>query len=121
MKTESIITVGVLAGAAYLLYQLLQGTSKAVSTVTGAASTGYNAAVNAVSSGLYALFGPNDAKALGSMQYLLVNFSDGTRHAVPANTVDQDGFFIWTGYPPGSQPDTGMQLMKDANGAWYAF
>jgi len=55
------------------------------------------------------------------MQYLLVNFSDGTRHAVPANTVDQDGFFIWTGYPPGSQPDTGMQLMKDANGAWYAF
>lgn len=122
-STQDMVLLAVLAVGAYVLYKVFGAVSavgSGISAVAGAAKEGYTATVDAVSSGLYAVFGPNDAKALGSMDFLLVNFPDGSRHAVPADSVTGTGLFTWTGYPAGSQPGITLQLVKDKSGSWYA-
>lgn len=126
-QTQDYVLLALLALGGYVIYQIVQGVKATGAAVGAAASavgrgvqTAYTTTTDALGSGLYSLFGPDDAKALGSMTYLMVNFPDGLRHSVPANTVNASGLFTWTGYPPGSQPPIVLTLMKDANGAWYA-
>jgi hypothetical protein len=123
-RTQDYVLLAVLAVVGYVVYQAVQGVKTvagAAGTAAAAVSAGFTATGNALGSGLYALFGPSDAQALGSMTYLMVNFPDGARHAVPGNTVGPTGLFQWTGYPPGSAALLTLQLMKDtAAGAWYA-
>lgn len=125
--TQDYVLLAALAVAGYLVYQLVKGIKAtgaaiggAAGAIGGAVSTAYSTTTDALGSGLYKIFGPDDAKALGSMTYFMVNFPDGLRHAVPANTVNASGLFTWTGYPPGSQPSIILTLVKDNSGAWYA-
>lgn len=123
-QTQDYVLLAALALGAYVLYKVFS----AASAVAGAASAGakavgqavssaYTNTVDAVSSGLYAAFGPAD---VGTSVYFLVNFPNGARHAVPSNTVDGSGNFTWTGYPPGSQQPIQLTLVKDQTGAWFA-
>jgi hypothetical protein len=122
--TQDLVLLGGLVLVGYVLYKVFG----AVSAAAGAASAGakavgatvkggYTATVDALSSGLYSAFGPAD---VGTSVYYLVNFPDGTRHAVPSNTVDAQGNFTWTGFPPNSQDPLQLILVKDKSGAWFA-
>lgn len=117
-QTQDFVLLGALALGAYVLYNLVQGV-KASANVIGAAAQGLTSTGAALGSGLYALFGPSDAQVLGTMKFLTVTFPDGG-HAVPADSVNADGTFIWTGYPAGSQSPATYQLVKDANNRWFA-
>lgn len=121
-RTQDFVLLGAIALLGYVIYNIVTGIK------TGAAAIGAGAAAvgsaltttgNALGSGLYALFGPSDAQILGNMVYLTVTFPDG-RHAVPANTVNSDGTFTWTGYPSGTANPVTYQLVKDTNGNWFA-
>lgn len=124
MKTEDMIKLAALAAAGYVVYRLLSAASSAAAAAAGAVgaaasavNSAYQTTVAAVGSGLYAVFGPTDKSA---SMYYIVNFPDGNRHAVPSNTVDSSGNFLWTGYPPGSSGAITLTLVKDSAGAWYA-
>lgn len=122
-QTQDFVLLGALAVGFYVIVQLVQGlklAGHAVGVAGQAVATAYTSTVDALSSGLYSLFGPDDAKALGAMDYLIVAFPDGQKHAVPANTVTSTGLFQWTGFPAGSQTAQPLQLVKDSSGAWYA-
>lgn len=126
-STQDYVLLGVVALVGYVLYEVVKGiratgaaVGAAVGAATHAAASAYTDTTSALGSGLYSLFGPDDKKLLGSMSYFLVNFPDGTRHAVPNNSVNASGMFTWTGYPPNSQPDLVLTLVKDNQGAWYA-
>lgn len=122
-QTQDYVLLAALAVVGYVIYQAVQGiktVAGGVGSAAAAVSAGFTATGNAIGSGLYSLFGPSDAQALGSMTYLMVNFPDGNRHAVPGNSIGPTGLFQWTGYPPGSQPLLTLQLVKDSSGAWYA-
>lgn len=99
----------------YVVYRLVTGT---VNKAGAAVSTGYSAAVNWTSELLSSWFGPSMS---GSSVYHLVTFvDDGSRHAVGAGSVDSNGQFQWTGFPPGSQAPVTYQLGQDGSGNWVA-
>jgi hypothetical protein len=123
-KLEDVMLVVGLAAGGYALYKLFSVASSAagavgsaVSAVGAAASNAYQSTVSAVGSGLFSLFGPSD---VGTNMYYTVAFPDQSHHAVPSNTVDADGNFVWTGYPPGSTPAITLTLVKDSMGNWWA-
>src|SRR6516165_2851588 len=121
--TQNLVMLGGMGLVLYIAYNLIKGvkaTVAGVGAVGKAAANAYTSAVNAVSSGLYTLFGPDDAAALGDSTYLLVSFPDGSRYAIGASQINPDGLFLWTGHPPGSQPAITLQLVKDNSGAWFA-
>lgn len=117
-QSQDFLLLGALALAGYVLYNLVQGV-KASANVVGAVAQGLTSTGAALGSGLYSLFGPSDAQIMGTTEDLIVSFPDGS-HAVPAQNINPDGTFSWTGYPPGSLPATTYQLVKDANSHWYA-
>lgn len=117
-QTQDFVLLGAIALAAYVLYNLVSGV-KALAPGVAAAANALTSTGAAIGSGLYSLFGPSDAQILGETTFLTVAFPDGS-HAVPASTVNSDGTFSWTGYPAGSQPPATYQLVKDANGHWFA-
>jgi hypothetical protein len=122
-QTQDFVLLAGLGVAFYVIYQLVQGV-KTTAHVVGAAADlvaeAYTTTRDALTTDLYILFGPDDEKALGALDYLLVNFPDGQRHAVPGTTITPTGLFVWAGFPPGSQPSITLQLVKDKSGAWYA-
>jgi hypothetical protein len=123
-STQDYVLLAALALGGYVLYKVFGAVSATVHAAGDAAvavgkgvSTAYTATVNAVGSGLYTLFGPED---IGSSTYFLVNFPNGSRHAVPGKMVSSAGLFTWTGYPAGSEPPIVLTLVKDAQKQWYA-
>lgn len=110
MKTSNTL---VLVGGAILAYFLY----KKATAATAAVGQAYNTSVNTVSDALSAFFGP--AVTLSSIYYT-TTFPDGSTHAVPGNSVDSAGNFIWTGYPAGSLPGAQYQLMVGSDGTKYA-
>lgn len=123
-NTQDFVLLGIVALAGYVIYNLVQGVKTAADEVGTAASavgrvaaTAYTSTVDAVASGLYALFGPAD---VGTSMYFTTAFPDGSHHAVPSNIVDSDGIFNWTGYPAGSEPPVTLRLVKDSSGHWFA-
>jgi hypothetical protein len=121
-KTQDYVLLAGIAFVGYIVYQVVQGVKqipKAATAAAAAVKAAYTSTVDATANDLYILFGPDDAAALGSWIYLTVTFPDG-RHAVPGNSVNADGSFVWTGYPPGTQAPITLQLVKDQQGNWYA-
>ena len=121
-QTQDFVLLGAIALLGYVVYNIVSGVKAGAQAVGAGAQAVANALTstgNAIGSGLYSLFGPTDAQALGETVFLTVSFPDG-RHAVPSGTINPDGTFAWSGYPAGSQPVNTYQLVKDANGAWYA-
>lgn len=126
-QTQDVVLILALGLGAYLVYKIFgiasavaHATGAAASAVVDAAGNAYTTTVSALGSGLYTLFGPDDAQALGSMTYLMVTFPNGGRHAIPANTVSSAGLFNWSGYPAGSERSTVLTLVKDQTGKWFA-
>lgn len=114
-RDPTLLWLGAGGVLAYLLYRKA---SAAVSAVTGAAGAAYGGAVNTVSDTLSNFFGPSPTAATAT--FYIVIFPDGTRNAVPANTVDAQGNFNWTGYPPGSLPAQSYQIFVGSDGTKYA-
>lgn len=81
---KDLAVLGALAGGVYLVTQALGGARK-----------GYDAAVNATSDALWAVFGPSD-ESWNTTNYLAW-FPDGKLHQVTSNKVGKDGTFINTG------------------------
>jgi Na+/phosphate symporter len=113
VKKSNLVLIGVGAVVAYLLYAKATAAAKAAAAAAGQAYTG---SVNTVSDALSSIFG--SAVTLPGTFYTAV-FEDGTSHAIPANTVDANGNFTWTGYPAGSQLPQALQLTT-INGTRYA-
>lgn len=111
-KTQDYVLLAGLALVGYVLYKVFGAVSTVASGVGSAVSAVGGALTNtgeAIGSGLYDLVHPNE---LGSMDYLVVSFPDG-KHAVPADSVNANGLFTWTGYPAGSQSPQVLTLVKD--------
>lgn len=117
-QTQDFVLLGGMVLVGYVLYNLILGIKTAGAGVV-AAGKALTSVGDALGSGLYTLFGPSDAQILGETVYLTVAFPDG-RHAVPSSSVNPDGTFTWTGYPPGSMSPVTYQLVKDASNQWYA-
>jgi|HubBroStandDraft_2_1064218.scaffolds.fasta_scaffold71702_4 hypothetical protein len=109
-RNTNLLLIGAGVAAVYLLY-------KKVGAAAQAAGAAYTDTVNKTSDVLSWLFGP--AVTLPNVFYTVV-FEDGSSHAVPANTVDANGNFTWTGYPAGSQQPQQLQLLVSNDGTKYA-
>lgn len=88
MKLTDVKDVAILAAVAIGGYYIY----KAVGQVPKA----YNAAVEATTDALWAVFGPSEKTVMGETVFFIVNFSNG-RHAIPASTVDSAGRFTFRG------------------------
>lgn len=82
---KDVAIIGGLAVAAFYVWKGLQQVPKA-----------YNAAVDATTDALWAVFGPSDQQAIGDTLFYVVHFSNGN-HAIPASTVDSQGRFTYRG------------------------
>lgn len=83
MKTEDIKNLGIVAAlgfGAYALYTTLNAARKGLTTVG-----------DAIGSGLYDFFHPNE---MGETKFFLVTFPDGQRHSIPASYIDASGIFV---------------------------
>lgn len=111
---STLVLLGVGAAIAYYLYTKA---SAAVGVVAKAADAVYQGTVTDTSDVLTDLFGP--AITSSSVDYI-VTFPDGSRNAIPANTVDASGNFTWTGYPSGTLPAASYQIQVGSDGTKYA-
>jgi hypothetical protein len=113
-KNSTLLWLG---GGAVIAYILYSKASAAAAAVAAGVSSAYTGSVNTVSDAMSSLFGPT--LNLSSVYYT-VTFPDGSRNAIPGNTVDSSGNFTWTGFPAGSQPATQYQIMVGSDGTKYA-
>lgn len=84
---EKILTWGAIGVGVYLALEAF-GLLK---SAAGAVVTGYTSARDAVASGLYTWFGPEEK--FGSNVDYIVRFPDGKFHAVPESAVSDQGVF----------------------------
>ena len=122
---QTIIVAGaVIVGGVVLLkvFGLLkEGADTAkrfITTAADAVDATYSSARDAVASGLFALFGPEDKS--GPNLFYTVTFPDGARHAVGADRVDAQGIFTWAGYPDGTEVARRLRIIKDQAGNKFA-
>ena len=125
INIERVAIAGAIIVGGYVLLQALGFLKKAATTAGQAAQTvvqaaefAYTSARDALSSGFYSLFGPDEN--FGPDTYYTVNFPDGSRHAIGADQVSANGQFTWTGYPAGSQAPQTLQIVVDSSGTKYA-
>ncbi len=109
MKTSDWLTLAAVLGVGYVAYKATRVVGEAASAAGAAVGTAYTGAVNWTSDLFSSWFGPD---IVGSDVYRIVNFPDGSRHAIGANLVDPNGKFEYNGYP--------YQLGKDSAGNWVA-
>jgi len=125
LNLNTVVVAGAVIAASYVIYQIFSTAQKGFSTVQSAAGAvvdaagnAYTSARDAVASGLYALFGPEDRS--GPNTYYTITFPDGLRHAIGADVVDANGNFTWTGFPVGSSAPVKLRIVKDSSGAKFA-
>ncbi len=117
---ESLLLLGALGAGVYLAYKAINAASTAAKAAGQAVGAGYDSAVNTVSNGLTALFGPQLTADAANNLYYTTTFPDGSQHAVAASWVDpSSGLF---NYPPNASAAATYtyQLYTDENGFHYA-
>lgn len=83
MKLGDVKDVAIVGAVLGGLYLLTRAGSKAAEALTSAGE--------AIGSGLYDFFHPNQ---VGETTFYVVTFPDGSRHSVPASAVDSSGVFL---------------------------
>lgn len=102
MKIETIATLGALGLVAYLISR--------IESYTEGGKKVLNSLQDALSSGLYELFGPDEN--FGDSLFYNIGFPDGTRHAIGASLVDAQGKFQYNG--------VWYRMLKGKDGMRYA-
>lgn len=118
-ETKGWLTLAAVAVGGYFLYRAIKGVGGVASAAADAVAGGYNSAVDALSSGLFRLFGPQDLSS-DNTTYYTVGFPDGSKHAISADRVNSDGTFQWAGYPDGSQPAVTLKVVIAQDGSKVA-
>ncbi len=117
MKTSDWVMLGALAGVAYIVYEILNSTNAALSSVG-----------NAIGSGLYEAFNPN---AAGQLEFYTATFPDGSSHAIAAGLIqmstgtftipsnDSSGVYVTPAVSAQYGGNT-YQLVQSTSGSGYA-
>lgn len=110
MKTENLITIGVVAVGAYFVYRAIQEAANVKDKLADVGS--------AIGSGLFDFFHPDQ---VGETIFYSVTFpklpiGDGQRHAVPSRSVSSQGQFTLPAFFGSKR----WQLLVDKNGMKYA-
>lgn len=86
---ERYLVWGAVAAAVYfVVWPVL----KTAISIKGAVSDTMDSAQNALASGLYRVFGPEEK--FGSDRNSIVTFPDGKRHSIPAEAISSTGIFV---------------------------
>lgn len=105
--SDNLRPLGSLALAAAAVYLVYKATRVAEGTVKAIGS-----AQEAITSGLYSLFGP-DEREFGDWLYFTVSFPDGQKHAIGRSLVDNTGKFQYQ--------NVWYRILDDAQGTHHAF
>jgi len=79
-------------GIAAAIYFVVWPVLKTAISVKGAVDAGITTARDALASGLYRVFGPEEK--FGSDRNSIITFPDGKRHSIPAEAISSDGVFV---------------------------
>ena len=110
MKSENLITIGVVVIGAYFIYRAIQEVADVKDKLADVGS--------AIGSGLFDFFHPDQ---VGETIFYSVTFpkspvGDGQRHAVPSRSVNAQGQFVLSQF----FGQTRWQLLKGKDGMKYA-
>jgi hypothetical protein len=111
MRNSGLLKLALVLGSAYAVYWII---TRALPQLGVAVAGKLSEVGESIGGGLYEWLHPN---ASGTMVYYTITFPNGSRHALPSDSIGSDGRFDYIAPPLAA---THWRVVVDANGNKFA-